>query len=170
MADIRLSILKYMEYLDGTILVQYKIRNIDAEEDELWKLFETCGPISYEWAKGFAYVNFKDADAVQLALEMDNIKLRDRELRISLCNLNGARKKKNNKNKNKAIARPGRGKPIKNRNQNENKDTSSSEKQELNKNAAPFQGTKFSDKKKKHKVNKGLLQKKKDDEKTNTEE
>lgn len=43
--------------------------------------------------KGFAYVNFKESDAVQLALEMEGVKLKNRELRVSLCNHSGARKK-----------------------------------------------------------------------------
>lgn len=93
----------------NVIILTSLFQIIDAVEDELWKLFETCGPISYVrivrdshtgMGKGFGYVNFVDSDAVQLALEMENVKLNDRELRISLCNLNSARKnKKNNKNK-----------------------------------------------------------------------
>ncbi|VEN35478.1 unnamed protein product [Callosobruchus maculatus] len=82
--------------------------SFDAEEEELWKLFEPCGAISSirivrdprtSMGKGFAYVNFEDSDAVQLALEMENVKLKDRELRISLSNLNGAKKKQKNVSK-----------------------------------------------------------------------
>lgn len=82
---------------------------LDATEDELWTLFEDCGPISHVriirdtytgMGKGFAYVNFKDNDAVQLALEMEDVKLRNRVLRITLCNSGVARKnKKTNKMK-----------------------------------------------------------------------
>lgn len=86
---------------------------IDAIEDELWKLFEPCGAISYVrivrdshtgMGKGFGYVNFMDSDAVQLALEMENVKLNDRELRISLCNLNSARKNNEKNKKNKKVS------------------------------------------------------------------
>nr|CAH7714461.1 unnamed protein product [Callosobruchus chinensis] len=82
--------------------------SFDAEEEELWKLFEPCGVISSvrivrdpqtSMGKGFAYVNFEDSDAVQLALEMENVKLRDRILRISLSNLSGAKKKQKNVSK-----------------------------------------------------------------------
>nr|CAI5854789.1 unnamed protein product [Callosobruchus analis] len=82
--------------------------SFDAEEEELWKLFEPCGVISSVrvvrdsrtgMGKGFAYVNFEDSDAVQLALEMENVKLKDRVLRISLSNLNGAKKKQKNASK-----------------------------------------------------------------------
>lgn len=77
----------------------------------MWKLFESCGPISHVrivrdprtgMGKGFGYVNFKDSDSVQLALEMENVKLDNRELRISLSNLNTARKNKK-KNVNKKV-------------------------------------------------------------------
>lgn len=44
--------------------------------------------------KGFAYVNFIDSDAVQLALEMEDVKLKDRVLRISLCNSSVAKRNK----------------------------------------------------------------------------
>ncbi|KAJ8971290.1 hypothetical protein NQ314_000767 [Rhamnusium bicolor] len=113
--------------------------SFDAVEDELWNLFEQCGPISYVriirdgytgMGKGFAYVNFKDSDAVQLALEMENVKLKDRELRISLSNLNMAKKnKKFNKNK-------------------KDKETSERQNGKTNRVNGEFQGTKFSDNKK----------------------
>lgn len=74
-----------------------------AEEEELWNIFKSCGPISHirivrdgrtGMGKGFAYVNFKDADSVQLALEMGKFMLKDRELRVSICEANRAKKKK----------------------------------------------------------------------------
>jgi len=74
-----------------------------AEEEELWKLFKPCGPISHVrivrdgrtgMGKGFGYINFKDTDSVQLALEMESVKLKDRELRISLCDSTRAKKKR----------------------------------------------------------------------------
>ncbi|KAJ8923997.1 hypothetical protein NQ315_006773 [Exocentrus adspersus] len=142
--------------------------SFNAKEDDLWKAFESCGPISYVrivrdpkmgMGKGFGYVNFKDSDAVQLALEMENVKLNDRELRISLCNLSTAKKNKK-RNKNKKITQPGKqkeqGPKIKKQR------AKPADGQEVDANQANrFQGTKFSDKSKKRKVNKGLLQKKK---------
>lgn len=74
-----------------------------AEEEELWNVFKSCGPISHirivrdgrtGMGKGFAYVNFKDADSVQLALEMGKCMMKDRELRVSFCEANRAKKKK----------------------------------------------------------------------------
>lgn len=74
-----------------------------AEEEELWNIFKSCGPISHirivrdgrtGMGKGFAYVNFKDADSVQLALEMGKVMMKDRELRVSFCEANRAKKKK----------------------------------------------------------------------------
>lgn len=51
--------------------------------------------------KGFAYVNFQQSDGVLLALEMENVQLKNRELRISLCNNKLAKKnKRRNKIKN----------------------------------------------------------------------
>ncbi|CAH1102267.1 unnamed protein product [Psylliodes chrysocephalus] len=76
----------------------------NAEEEDLWKLFEPCGPISHiriirdtysGMGKGFAYVNFKDSDGVQLALEMENVKLGNRELRIKPSSASSAKKNKN---------------------------------------------------------------------------
>lgn len=78
------------------------IQCLDAEDEELWNLFKPCGSISHVrivrdgrtgMAKGFGYVNFKDSDSVQLALEMEKVVLKDRELRISLCEANRAKKK-----------------------------------------------------------------------------
>ncbi|XP_067000963.2 RNA-binding protein 34 isoform X2 [Anabrus simplex] len=63
-----------------------------AEEDDLWKLFEGCGNIvdiriirdrNTGIGKGFAYVNFESPDAVELALNLNGEKLKERELRIS---------------------------------------------------------------------------------------
>lgn len=83
---------------------------VGATEDELWKIFEICGPISHVrivrdpysgMGRGFAYVNFKDTDGVQLALEMEDTKLRERVLRISLCNSSIAKKNRKMKNRKK---------------------------------------------------------------------
>ncbi|CAH1958676.1 unnamed protein product [Acanthoscelides obtectus] len=95
--------------------------SFDAEEEELWKLFEPCGAISSiriirdprtGMGKGFAYVNFEDNDAVQLALEMENVKLKDRELRVSLSNLSGAKKKQ------KSVSKPLKRKQFRKKSQN----------------------------------------------------
>ncbi|CAH1102268.1 unnamed protein product [Psylliodes chrysocephalus] len=191
----------------------------NAEEEDLWKLFEPCGPISHiriirdtysGMGKGFAYVNFKDSDGVQLALEMENVKLGNRELRIKPSSASSAKKNKNrpieinanpqwrkkhhakqnehengnqkgnpnpqwrkkphNKQNNhengsrRVGANPQwRNKQYTKQNEHENDNTneykSKSEKPNYTQNQN-FQGAKFSTKKK-NKVNKGLLQKKK---------
>jgi nucleolar protein 12 len=65
-----------------------------AEEDDLWKMFETCGKISgirlirdrrTGIGKGFAYINFESADAVELALKLDGEELKKRKLRVQRC-------------------------------------------------------------------------------------
>ncbi|RZB39440.1 RNA-binding protein 34, partial [Asbolus verrucosus] len=92
------------------------IGNLNAEEDDLWKLFESCGSVASVRiirdgktgiGKGFGYVNFHNSDAVSLALEMENVQLKGRELRISICNLGAAKKNKKN-NKVKKIVKPGK--------------------------------------------------------------
>ncbi|CAG2057683.1 unnamed protein product, partial [Timema podura] len=63
-----------------------------AEEEDLWKMFEECGNIEnirvsrdkYTGVgRGFGYVNFQNADGVELALKLNGEKLKDRELRIT---------------------------------------------------------------------------------------
>nr|XP_023018728.1 RNA-binding protein 34 [Leptinotarsa decemlineata] len=149
----------------------------NAEEEELWKLFETCGPISHVrivrdsrtgMGKGFAYINFKDSDSVQLALEMENVMLKNRELRIALSNLDTA-KKNRKRNKSKSVTKPGTlaKKPfnknkqfIKKENQYKEISGGDDKSNQQSIENSGFQG-KFSDKKKKYKVNKGALEKKK---------
>lgn len=125
--------------------------NFRAEEEQLWKLFEPCGPIDSVrivrdsrtgMGKGFGYVNFKDADAVQLALEMENVKLGDRELRIKLSSINTAKKNKKKENQSNATRRV------------------DMQKKKKGDGDSSFQGTKFNNKNKKFKVNKGALEKK----------
>uniref|UniRef100_A0A8D8QFU1 RNA-binding protein 34 n=1 Tax=Cacopsylla melanoneura TaxID=428564 RepID=A0A8D8QFU1_9HEMI len=63
----------------------------EAEEEELRKAFQTCGEIDNvriirdqktNTGKGFGYVNFKSADGVAFAMEMENVKIRNREVRV----------------------------------------------------------------------------------------
>ncbi|XP_044264947.1 RNA-binding protein 34 [Tribolium madens] len=138
-----------------------------AEEDDLWKTFESCGPISSVRivrdkktgvGKGFGYVNFKNSDSVTLALEMENVKLKDRELRISLCNLNAAKKNKKT-GKVKEIKKAGKPRTNKNKEKSNVEQNDVKEEVHVIGNQA-FQGVKHAEKKKK-KFNKGLLQKKK---------
>ncbi|KAK9679660.1 RNA recognition motif [Popillia japonica] len=83
-----------------------------AEEEELWQLFQSCGEIESvrlvrdrrtDIGKGFGYVNFKSADSVELALQMGEVKLRDRVLRISLYNGKAPKKQKPQKEPNKNV-------------------------------------------------------------------
>ncbi|CAG9858969.1 unnamed protein product [Phyllotreta striolata] len=136
-----------------------------AEEEDLWKLFASCGPISHiriirdrvtGMGKGFAYINFHDSDAVQLALEMENVMLCNRELRIKPSSASSAKKNQNRanvkqrwRNKNKT---PANG-------TNDDKSSSNGDEKPVSIEKSDFQGTKFNVKKKK-KVNKGNLKKK----------
>ncbi|XP_057654666.1 RNA-binding protein 34 [Diorhabda carinulata] len=126
--------------------------NFRAEEEQLWKLFEPCGLIESVrivrdsctgMGKGFGYVNFKDADAVQLALEMENVKLGDRELRIKLSSVNTAKKNKKKENQSNATRRMDMRKKKSGDDAGRN-----------------FQGIRLNNKNKKFKVNKGDLKKK----------
>ncbi|XP_066139376.1 uncharacterized protein [Euwallacea fornicatus] len=131
-----------------------------AEDEELWNIFKPCGAISHVRVvrdgrtgigKGFAYVNFKDADSVQLALEMEKAMLNDRELRISLCDANRAKKLKQGKKSKSNVKVNG-------------KATKGSKKYTLNnegREATGFAGSKFSDFKKKKKFSKAVSEKKK---------
>ncbi|KAJ9589938.1 hypothetical protein L9F63_016922 [Diploptera punctata] len=65
-----------------------------AEDEDLWKIFETCGNIKSiriirdrftGVGKGFAYVNFESADAVELALKLSGTVLKKRELSVKRC-------------------------------------------------------------------------------------
>ncbi|XP_022911762.2 RNA-binding protein 34 [Onthophagus taurus] len=118
----------------------------DAEEDELWNLFQECGEIESvrlvrdgktNVGKGFGYVNFKSADSVELALQMENVKMRNRELRISACV----------------------SKKSKNPTTNVNKPSDATKIVKTYKSGQDYQGKKIVNKKKK--FNKGDVQKKK---------
>lgn len=78
----------------------------DAEEDDVWSLFQDCGDIMSvrlvrdkrtRMGKGFGYVNFSSTDAVELALQMEDIKLGKREIRVSRCSKGGATDGQNKK-------------------------------------------------------------------------
>ncbi|XP_063919236.1 RNA-binding protein 34-like [Zophobas morio] len=141
-----------------------------AEEDDLWKTFESCGPIlsvrivrdpRTGMGKGFGYVNFQNSDSVTLALEMENVKLKDRELRVKICNINGA-KKNSKKNKGKKInpRKRNQQKATKSEATTQIANTQEEKPQIIQTENASFQGVKFAAKKK-NKLNKGLLEKRK---------
>ncbi|CAG9765811.1 unnamed protein product [Ceutorhynchus assimilis] len=136
----------------------------NAEDEELWNLFKPCGAIAHVrivrdgrtgMGKGFAYVNFKDSDAVQLALEMEKVSLKDRELRISLCDNMRAKRKKVGKKPRNRVRYPKEGE-----NGEEAPKRRRYFKKEYNDKSNGFSGTKFNDKNKKNKFNKGSLEKK----------
>lgn len=138
-----------------------------AEDEELWNLFKSCGPISHirivrdgrtAMSKGFGYVNFKDADSVQLALELEKVVLKDRELRISPCDSSRAKKKK--KSKKPSVKNQ---KPKLEKQDNGNENSPNERKSFKLEKASPkdFSGSKFDDKKKKKKFSKAALKKKK---------
>ncbi|XP_064211365.1 uncharacterized protein LOC100142251 [Tribolium castaneum] len=138
-----------------------------AEEDDLWKTFESCGPIASVRivrdgktgiGKGFGFVNFKNSDSVTLALEMENVTLKDRELRIKLYNFKAAKNDKKMR-KAKKVINAGKRRYAKNAEKTDDVKGEFEEKLHLKGNQA-FQGVKHAEKKKK-KFNKGLLQKKK---------
>ncbi|XP_060536421.1 RNA-binding protein 34 [Cylas formicarius] len=158
--------------------------NFDAEEEDLWTLFKVCGPISHVRivrdgrtgiGKGFGYVNFKDADSVQLALEMENVSLKNRVLRISLCDNNRAKKKKKHarKDKNANQKRFSVNQENKNASQSSDQNKPSKLKKKTGSPIIPkkmqkstggtvnFSGTKFDEHKKKKKPSSVLLEKKK---------
>lgn len=46
--------------------------------------------------KGFAFINFSSSDSVQLALEMEDVKIGKKVIRIQPCNAKAAKKNKLN--------------------------------------------------------------------------
>ena len=84
------------------------------KEEEIWKLFETCGVIesvrivrdaATNIGKGIAFVNFSERTAVNLALKLNESTFRDRSIRITRYE----GEKELAKNKNNSIAK-GKGK------------------------------------------------------------
>ncbi|CAB4412765.1 unnamed protein product [Rhizophagus irregularis] len=82
----------------------------DAQEEELWSYFESCGEIENvrivrdsktNVGKGFAYVQFKERVSVELALKLNDTKLGTRKIRVMRCekgnhvNINTNIKKRN---------------------------------------------------------------------------
>lgn len=141
--------------------------SFSAEEEDLWKLFEPCGPISSVrivrnsktgMGIGIAYIKFQDSDGVQLAMQMEDVQLNKRPLRISLCNQNQAKKNKY-RNQQKPIKKLGRPSITKKNGTGDiadNADTEQKPKHVIGK----FQGMKIAEKKKKNKLDKGQLRKK----------
>uniref|UniRef100_A0A0C9Q004 RBM34_0 protein n=1 Tax=Fopius arisanus TaxID=64838 RepID=A0A0C9Q004_9HYME len=85
----------------------------DIEDNELWELFSKCGKVDYVrtirdrhtgCCRGIGYVNFADADAATLALDLSGTKIRKREVRV-------ARYDPNRKSSPKDKKRPNKGKP-----------------------------------------------------------
>ncbi|KAK9873988.1 hypothetical protein WA026_002336 [Henosepilachna vigintioctopunctata] len=102
---IRVSLCKSDEKRDESRAIFIGNLPHKAEDDELWKAFDCCGKIESVrivrdkhtgLGKGFAFVNFLNSDSVQLALELENVKINNKELRIQACNAKAARKSKNN--------------------------------------------------------------------------
>lgn len=65
-----------------------------AKDDDLWKIFENCGKIESVRVvrdgltgigKGYGYVNFESPDAVELAMQMGEVTIGKRELRVKRC-------------------------------------------------------------------------------------
>ncbi|KRT79214.1 RNA binding protein, partial [Oryctes borbonicus] len=124
--------------------------------EELWQLFQPCGEIESvrlvrdrhtDIGKGFGYINFKSSDSVELALQMGEVKLRDRVIRVSLSNDKAPKKQKplgpQKQSKNR--------KPVVQKDSSETITTAT---------RGQFQG-KFANTKKQNKFNKGSQQKKK---------
>ncbi|XP_069671691.1 RNA-binding protein 34 [Periplaneta americana] len=152
-----------------------------AEENDLWKMFDSCGKIVdiriirdkiTGVGKGFAYVNFETTDAVELALKLNGEVLKKREIRVERCV-----KKPHKKFDDIKIPNPGKNKLQSLKTEKEsNEDSPTLDEQEdldvveptikLEKNetdsehkVSGFQGQKVADKKKKKKKNKDDLKK-----------
>ncbi|GET01280.1 RNA-binding protein Nop12 [Rhizophagus clarus] len=66
----------------------------DAQEEELWLYFKSCGEIENvrivrdsktNVGKGFAFVQFKERASVELALKLNDTKLGPRKIRVTRC-------------------------------------------------------------------------------------
>ncbi|KAG1176047.1 hypothetical protein G6F70_003680 [Rhizopus microsporus] len=100
----------------------------DIEEEELWEFFKECGDIEFvrtirdpktNVGKGFGYVQFKDRDSVEAALNLEK-KIRDKvKIRIQRCKVSvsegGTPEKKPKKKGKKPVKTSGKaGKPLPN--------------------------------------------------------
>ncbi|GLV42182.1 hypothetical protein CBL_03769 [Carabus blaptoides fortunei] len=112
--------------------------------------------------KGFGYVNFISADAVELALQMEDIKMGKREIRVSRCSKGGsgpgAQNKKRNADGKKNRKVPRTPKPE---STDIKEDVKTVDEEKKDDKPAEFQGAKFTDKKKKKRLSKAELKKKK---------
>ncbi|XP_017771387.1 PREDICTED: RNA-binding protein 34 [Nicrophorus vespilloides] len=123
------------------------------EEEKLWETFAPCGKIVSvrlirdkvtNIGKGFGYINFESADSVHLALNMGEVQIDNRTLRISQCG-----NKSEKKREKKAIR-------AERRTNNFGNDT----KQRVKKENMDYQGFKQDKKSKKKRMDRGMLAKK----------
>ncbi|OBZ86942.1 Nucleolar protein 12 [Choanephora cucurbitarum] len=96
----------------------------DIEDEELWEFFKECGDIEFvrtikdaktNVGKGFGYVQFKEREAVEAALELTEKKLRDKtKIRVQRCKIpvsEGGVRDTHKKNKSKLVQKKG-AKPV----------------------------------------------------------
>ncbi|XP_045459989.1 RNA-binding protein 34 [Harmonia axyridis] len=100
---LRVSICKSDEKHDESKAIFIGNLTPNTEDDQLWQTFQSCGNIesvrivrdsNTGMGKGFAYINFTSSDSVQLALEMEDVKINKRVIRIQPCNTKAAKKNK----------------------------------------------------------------------------
>ncbi|XP_044744628.1 RNA-binding protein 34 [Coccinella septempunctata] len=177
---LRVSVCKSDEKHDESKAIFLGNLPLNIEDDQLWQTFGCCGKIesvrivrdsNTGIGKGFAFVNFSSSDSVQLALEMEDVKINKKIVRIQPCNTKAARKNKIN-----GFAKVIKQRKTKNRNKTEGDSIKKRKRQEDNEeiknipNAKKekrehFQGTSFAGTKvaikQKKKKDKGLLAKEK---------
>lgn len=140
--------------------------SFESEEEDLWAAFGNCGTIESvrivrdrrtSIGKGFGYINFTSADAVQLGLQMVNVMVRNRELRITACDTETNSKKKRavKRKQSPSSAETTTTEPAKKKNNVGGKDLPKDGT------AANFSGLKFTEMKKKKKLDKGATRKNK---------
>lgn len=144
--------------------------SFESEEEDLWAAFGDCGPIESvrivrdrrtSIGKGFGYVNFTSADAVQVALQLVNVTVRNRELRITACDTATAA---NSKKKKRAAKRKQSPSSVDTPTEPPAKKKFNVGGKDLPKkdgNAPNFSGLKFTEMKKKKKLDKGATRKNK---------
>ncbi|KAF2901388.1 hypothetical protein ILUMI_04799 [Ignelater luminosus] len=152
----------------------------DVEDDDLWKAFESCGPIisvrvvrnsSTGMGIGIGYVNFDSSDSVELALQMEDVTIQKQKVRIQRCYDKRKSRKEKYKNKKKRekqdvddqkpkirkenMGNPENKKPRHKKEKNKTFDKPAT----LNVKNSIFQGSRSNKKKQRPKVNKGVIQK-----------